>query len=91
MSCGRPAVVTNVGGSAELCEDDVTGFLAAAPVVACMAEALERAWARRADWEQMGRAGREQILQIVAQDPVTEFFKILLAISEPPVILPKQD
>jgi len=91
MSCGRPAVVTNVGGSAELCEDGVTGFLAAAPTVGCMAEALERAWGRRTDWEQMGRAAREQILQIVAQDPVTEFFKIILAISEPPATLPKQD
>ncbi len=91
MSCARPAVVTDVGGSVELCTDGETGFIAAAPVVPCFAEALERAWARRGDWAQMGRAGREHILQVVPRDPVAEFFKILLMIAERPAKVRRQD
>ena len=47
MLCGRPIVATNVAGHSEIVEDGVTGFLADAPTVMGMMEALERLWDRR--------------------------------------------
>ena len=43
MLCGRIVVATAVAGNAEVIEDGVTGFLAAAPTVHHFSEALERA------------------------------------------------
>src|SRR5437763_3000966 len=46
--CARPAIVTNVGGNAELLEDGRSGFVAPAPTIKHLNEAMERAWDRRA-------------------------------------------
>ncbi|HEY0780689.1 MAG TPA: glycosyltransferase [Gemmatirosa sp.] len=54
MLCGRPAVVTDVGGSAEWVEDGATGWIAAAPTPHAVADALERAWNARGAWAAMG-------------------------------------
>jgi len=55
MLCGRPAIATPAGGVAELLSDNVTGFVAAAATVPALDEALERAWARHADWPAIGQ------------------------------------
>lgn len=55
MLCGRPAIATAAGGTAELLVDNETGFLAGAATVAALDEALERAWARYADWPTLGQ------------------------------------
>lgn len=61
MLCGRPAIVTDAGGSAAIFEDNVTGFIARAPAAAAFDEAIERAWTRRGEWEQIGaRGGKHQ-------------------------------
>jgi glycosyltransferase involved in cell wall biosynthesis len=73
MQCGRPAVVTNIGGNAELCVDNHTGFVAAAPTVSLVGEALERAWNRRNDWCRMGQAARSRVEDLVPKDPVGVF------------------
>lgn len=57
MLCGRAAVVTDVGGNAELIEDGMTGFVAESPTLASIEEALERAWSQQTNWEQMGAVG----------------------------------
>lgn len=54
MLCGRPAIVTDVGGNAELIEDTITGFVAESPTVASLARTLERAWLHQGEWEEMG-------------------------------------
>lgn len=72
MLCGRPAVATDVAG-AELIEDGVTGFLAEAPTVSCMADALERFWARREEAQQIGATAAKRIRQVVPPDPVGIF------------------
>jgi glycosyltransferase involved in cell wall biosynthesis len=81
MSCGRPAVVTDVGGNAELCVDGETGFVASAAAVGPLDEALERAWARRGDWPALGRAARARVLQIIPSDPVAVFCGLLEKIA----------
>ncbi|MEO6230487.1 MAG: glycosyltransferase family 4 protein [Ferruginibacter sp.] len=54
MNFKRTCVVTNVGGVEELIEEGKSGFIAAYPASASIDNALERAWEKRDDWEQMG-------------------------------------
>jgi hypothetical protein len=68
---------TDVGGNSEIIEDGVTGFLAKAPTVESMAEALERGWARRAGFEEIGLAAAKSIRKIVPADPVAIFSRKL--------------
>lgn len=79
--CGRPAIVTDVGGNAELITDGVSGFVAAAPTAACLDEALEHAWVRRGEWSAMGLAARERAISLIAADPIGTFSKRLLELA----------
>jgi glycosyltransferase involved in cell wall biosynthesis len=72
MWCGRPAVVTDVGGNTELCVDDKTGFVAAAPTVGLLEQALDRAWNRRYEWQDLGRAARARAEELIPKNPVEE-------------------
>ncbi|MFN8626309.1 MAG: glycosyltransferase family 4 protein [Candidatus Binatia bacterium] len=62
MLCGRPAVVTDVGGNTEWLEEGTTGFIAAAATPQSVGAALERAWAARAQWRQIGERARAAAL-----------------------------
>jgi glycosyltransferase involved in cell wall biosynthesis len=73
MLCGRPIIATDVGGHAEVIEDGVTGFLADAPTVQSITEALNRFWARRADAQTIGEAGAQRIRRLLPPDPVRVF------------------
>lgn len=81
MLCGRPAIVTDVGGNAEVVRDGETGFIAPAPTAALLDATLERAWERRADWRTMGERAAEDIRRLVPSDPVRDFVDILRAAS----------
>ena len=81
MWCGRPALVTNVGGNAELCVDDGTGFVAETATVASISRALERAWGHRKEWRRLGQAARERVENQVPRDPAGLFCDRLLACS----------
>ena len=59
MLCGRPAIATAAGGTAELLCDNDNGFLAAAATMPALDEALERAWARYAEWPALGQRAAE--------------------------------
>jgi glycosyltransferase involved in cell wall biosynthesis len=73
MLCGRPVIATDVAGHSEVIEDGVTGFLAEAPTVAGMANALERFWASRDDARKIGAAASKRIRKLVPSDPVRIF------------------
>ena len=79
MLCERPAIVTDVGDSAELCLNEETGFVASAPTVSSLGHAMERAWARREDWQAMGSAARARAERLVPRDPVGAFCQELRA------------
>jgi glycosyltransferase involved in cell wall biosynthesis len=81
MLCSRPIVSTDVAGHAEIVEDGVTGFLADAPTPRAMAAALERFWARRTEAEEIGKAGRRRIQQLVPPDPARVFADNLKALG----------
>jgi glycosyltransferase involved in cell wall biosynthesis len=72
MLCGRPVVATDVAG-AEVVEDGVTGFLAAAATVSCLACALERFWARREHAKEIGAAAAQRIRRLIPADPARVF------------------
>jgi glycosyltransferase involved in cell wall biosynthesis len=80
MLCGRPAVVTAVGGNAELVDEGVTGFLAAGPEEGAIDAALERAWHRRDDWRQMGNVAARHVRAHVPEAPGREFAERLLSL-----------
>ena len=80
MMCGRPAVVTKVGGNAEVVEDRVTGFLAA-PAEDSIDAALEEAWARRGELRAMGRLAASRIRELVPSNPAEEFADALLEVA----------
>jgi glycosyltransferase involved in cell wall biosynthesis len=73
MLCARPVVATNVAGNSEVVEDGVSGFLAEAPTVPSMANALERLWLRRTDLQDIGIAAATRIRQMIPADPVGLF------------------
>jgi glycosyltransferase involved in cell wall biosynthesis len=82
MLSGRVPVVTRVAGNPEVVEDDATGFLAAAPTDEAVDEALERAWAARARWPEMGRAASASIRRTVPRDPAAAAAQMILAQAE---------
>ncbi len=84
MWCGRPAVVTNAGGSAELCIDGQTGFVATAPAVALVDDALERAWNRRTEWSLLGQAARRRAEKLIPRDPIGDFCRQLVMTANAP-------
>ncbi len=69
MSAGRPSVVTDVGGNAELVEEGVSGFIAEAPALSCLSAAMERAWARRHEWGQIGVNAHNRVAELWKIDP----------------------
>ncbi len=73
MLCGRPAIVTNVAGNAEVVEDGVTGFIAEAPTVRALDECMERAWQRREEWKSIGMLAAAKIRHVISPDPAGEF------------------
>jgi glycosyltransferase involved in cell wall biosynthesis len=78
MFCARPAVVTDVGGNAELCVDGETGFVAAAPAVSLLEQTLERAWNRRHEWQRMGTSARTRAERLIPNDPIGDFCREIL-------------
>lgn len=70
--CKRAAIVTDVGGNAEIIVNGLNGFVADAPVVKCLAETMEHAWQKRTEWKQMGYNAREVIDKLYDKNPVEE-------------------
>lgn len=81
MMCGRPGIVTNVGGNAEVVDDRVTGFLAA-PVEDSIDAALDEAWTRRHQLREMGLLAAQRIREIVPPNPAEDFACTLLEIAD---------
>jgi glycosyltransferase involved in cell wall biosynthesis len=83
MMCGRVPVVTDVGGNAEVIDDEVTGFVAPSPTVAAYDDALERAWAARDRWREIGAAAARHIAELVPEEPGSPLAALALAQLEP--------
>jgi len=77
MLCARLCIVPDVAGNTELIEDNVSGFVADAPQIKCLDEALERAWQQRSRWYEMGQAAAANARKLIPKDPIGEFVSIL--------------
>jgi glycosyltransferase involved in cell wall biosynthesis len=73
MWCGRPAIVTDAGGAIELIEEDKNGFIAEAPTSKFLDDAMERAWNKRDQWEEMGKSAAATIRQKYPPDTIAFF------------------
>lgn len=79
--CKRAAVVTDVGGNADIVEENKTGFVAEAPVVSCVSNAMERAWANKHNWEVLGENAKAKIDKLYATDPVIDLMNYVTKVS----------
>jgi glycosyltransferase involved in cell wall biosynthesis len=80
MLCKRFVIVTNVSGNKELVIDNETGFIAAAPRLEYVDEALERAWRQRMNWQEIGVKARQEIVKQVPEKPALVFANKLRSI-----------
>jgi len=76
MKTGRPVITTNAGGSAEFIEDNVTGFVSHCSQES-FEDAMERAWARRYEWKEIGEEARKAIDHILPAHPEQDFIDML--------------
>jgi glycosyltransferase involved in cell wall biosynthesis len=69
MLAGRLVIATDAGGTKEVVDDNVTGFLASAATPDALEEAMNRAWSRRHEWPQIATVAAERIRRLVPRDP----------------------
>jgi len=81
MLCGRPGIVTDVAGHRELVRDGVNGFLAKAPTIELLDEAMNRAWESRARLKEMGCTAAKDARQFVSRDPGMDFARELAGVA----------
>ncbi len=81
MMCNRLGIVTDVAGNSEVVDDGATGFIAEAPTVRHLDEALERAWLARDQWQAMGSEAGRRIRQLVPADPAAVFLEDVLRVA----------
>ncbi len=84
MLSARLAIVTDVGGNAEVLTDGRTGFLAASPTEADLDAAMERAWSRRAEWRSIGRAASAHVRTLMPEDPAAALGDLLIDLLRAP-------
>jgi glycosyltransferase involved in cell wall biosynthesis len=81
MLCGRPCIVTDVGGNRELVRDGINGFIAKAPTVELLDETMNRAWERRDQWKEIGLVAATDARQFVSPDPGKDFARELSTLA----------
>lgn len=81
MLCGRPAIATNVGGIPELLRDNLNGFLAKAPTIELVDEAMNRAWENRHRLKEMGEQAARDVRLWVSIDPGADFTLELASVA----------
>ena len=82
MLCGRPVVATAVGTVPEWVQPGQTGFVAAAATVPAFGNALEEAWARRAEWVTLGQQAHQWASQAVDLNAAANFLQCLVSCAQ---------
>jgi glycosyltransferase involved in cell wall biosynthesis len=82
MLCGRPCIVTDVGGNRELVRDGINGFIAKAPTIELFDEAMNRAWESRGRLKEMGERAAADVREWVPADPVENFVRELETLTQ---------
>lgn len=84
MLCGRPCIATGVGGIPELVRDNINGFLAKAPTVELLDQAMNRTWENRHRLKEMGEQAAVDVRKFVGPDPAEDFVRELLVLVNSP-------
>ena len=85
MLCNRIAITTAIGRNRELIDDNESGFIASGATIDLLDDALERAWEKREQWEQMGQLAGKHIRQRYPKDPIREFADKIAKLAKAPV------
>jgi glycosyltransferase involved in cell wall biosynthesis len=78
MLCGRPAIVSDVGGNQEWVTEAQTGFVTEAPLVGPARSALERAWSARQSWKAMGVQAHKCATDRISDPSIPNLLEVLL-------------
>ncbi len=81
LVCGRPVVSTDVGLVSDWVREGETGFIASAPTVRSFRAALERAWAAKPRWPEMGHRAHEFAVGRADPDPGGTLLRILCEVA----------
>lgn len=73
----RVAIVTDIGGHSEVVENGTSGFIASEPTSEEVDVALENAWQRLGDWENIGHQARNDMLRFAPEDPIGDLIEKL--------------
>ncbi len=90
MLCGRPVVVSNVGGISAWVRDGETGYIVAQPDIPTLAATMERLWSDRNGLETMGSAAYERTFLLRDRDPASSLLRWLEEIGGPAARSEKQ-
>ena len=77
MAAGRIVIVSNAGGNTEILDENVTGF-SGYPNEASFEDAMDRAWARLDDWEELGIEAAKQVAERIPVSPEKTFVEHLI-------------
>jgi glycosyltransferase involved in cell wall biosynthesis len=77
MICGRPAIVTDVGGNSEFIEDGLSGFICEAPTIKLLNKTLNKCWENRERLKEMGEYAHKRIKEIIPEEPEQLFLKVI--------------
>ncbi len=80
LMAGRPALVTDVAGHAEVVTDGENGIVAEFPTVSALEKAIERVWSLRDHWPVMGRNAGQKIRLQMPTDPVGAYVNEILEV-----------
>ena len=82
MLCGRPSVVTDIGGNAEWVMEPRNGFVAEAPSPSSFGAAMERAWHARDSWEEIGLNAHRDAMSLHDPNPGRTIIRMLIEAVE---------
>ncbi len=77
MLCGRPAIVTDVGGNSELIVEGHTGFLSEGTTKGAFNRAMEKAWDQKDNWKNIGLNAHQFALDKIDLTPEKTLLNII--------------
>ena len=69
MLCARPVIATDVAGHREWIRDEIDGFIAEGANTLSVDNTMEKAWHKKAEWDQIGKNAHVQALKLFDPEP----------------------
>jgi glycosyltransferase involved in cell wall biosynthesis len=82
MLCNRIAITTETGRNSELLCPGKTGFIAPYATIELLDQAMEEAWAKREQWQELGEEAGKSIREKYSVDPIAEFANRLISLTK---------